>query len=158
DDALITVSEPLATNFVTGGGYLVLQNPAGLLGGIPGSHNNFGFSVKYNSGGTNLLCNLNAIVRSSNCVQGLNCSHPAPYVYQEKGHSIASLSVQTDNAAFNGKAKIQDITNPLSPILIDGNATLQVIMTGNQTPQTNNAIGITVWNRNGGMWFSSDWS
>ena len=158
DDALITVSEPLATNFITGGGYLVLQNPAGLLGGTKGSHNNFGFNVKYNSGGTNLQGNVNAIVRSSNCVQGLNCSKPAPYVYQVKGNSIASSSVQTNNATFIAKAKIQDITNPLSPISIDGNATVQVVMTGNQTPGTNNTIGITAWSKDGTMWFSSNWS
>jgi hypothetical protein len=158
DNTVVTVSEPLTTNFITGGGYLVLQSPAGLVGGLIGSNSNFGFNVKYNSGGTNLQGSINAIVRSNTCVQGLNCSNPAPYVYQVKGNSMTSLSVQTNHATFNGKASIRDITNPLSPISIDGNGTLQVVMTDNGEPGTNDTAAITVWNKSGGLWFSSNWN
>ena len=60
-------------------------------------------------------------------------------------------------ATFNGKANIQDITNPLAPISIDGNATLQVTMTDNGEPGGSDTIAITVWNKSGGLWFSSKW-
>ncbi len=43
-------------------------------------------------------------------------------------------------------------------ISIDGNATLQVDMTDNGEPGTLDTIGITVWNKSGGMWFSSNWN
>lgn len=56
-------------------------------------------------------------------------------------------------ATFNGKASIQDITDPLNVIPIDGNATLQVTMTDNDIGDT---IGITVWNKAGGLFFSSN--
>ncbi len=37
-------------------------------------------------------------------------------------------------ATFKGKANIQDITNPVAPISVDGNATLQVQMTDKASP------------------------
>jgi Bacterial Ig-like domain (group 3) len=174
DDTVVTVSQPLVSNFITGGGYLVMQNSAGLYPGQTGTRNNFGFNVKYNNSGTNLQGNLNVIVRN------------AARVYQIKGNSMTSLAVnycplpgepgyQTGgctapvspctttasamcpiSATFNGKASIQDITDPLNPVSIDGNATLQVTMTDNGSGSAD-TIGITVWNKSGGLWFSSAW-
>ena len=63
DNTVITVSKPL-NDFITGGGYLILSNAAGLTAGSPGTKNNFGFNVKYNKSGTNLQGNINTIVRS----------------------------------------------------------------------------------------------
>jgi hypothetical protein len=60
-------------------------------------------------------------------------------------------------ATFNGKANIQDITDPAHPISIDGNATLQVDMTDTGNVNTD-TIGITVLNKAGGLWFSSNWN
>jgi len=147
DDAVVTVSKPLS-DFITGGGCLMLSSSSGLKAGAAGSRNNFGFNVKWNKGGTNLQGNINTIVRNG----GL--------VYQIKGNSMTSLSVNAaaGTAVFNGKASIQDITNPLSPLSIDGNATLQVAMTDKGEPGTSDLIGITVWNKSGGLWFSSNWN
>jgi hypothetical protein len=145
DDTIVTVSKPLATNFITGGGYLVLSCPSGFYPGDLGSKNNLGFNVKYNKSNTNLQGNINAIVRYNG------------RVYQIKGNSMTSLSVATNKATFNGKASIQDITDPLNPIAIDGNATLQVKMTDIGEPGTSDTISITVWNKNGGLWFASNW-
>ena len=61
-------------------------------------------------------------------------------------------------ATFNGKANIQDITNPLAAISIDGNATLQVQMSDKGEPGSSDSIAITVWNKAGGLWFSSNWN
>ena len=43
----------------------------------------------------------------------------------------------------------------MNPSSIDGNATLQVTMTDNGEPGSSDTIGITVWNKQGGLWFSS---
>jgi hypothetical protein len=154
DDVVVTVSKPLGTNFITGGGYLVNQASAGLKAGSVGAKTNFGFNVKYNKSGTNLQGNINTIVR--------NGSH----VYQIKGNSMSSLYVAPSaapsptkpaKATFNGKASIQDITNPLAPVAIDGNATLQVTMTDAGEPGSADTIGLTVWNKAGGLWFASKW-
>jgi hypothetical protein len=63
-------------------------------------------------------------------------------------------------AVFNGKANIQHITNASSGIVcaVDGNATLQVTMTDKGEPGGADTIGITVWNKSGGLWFSSEWT
>ena len=158
DDTVVTVAQP-GNNFITGGGYLVMSSSAGQYPGASGTKNNFGFNVKYNKSKTNLQGNINTIIRNNG------------RVYQVKGNSMTSLSVQQYSstvsnpcpngvssasycATFNGKANIRDITDPLNPISIDGNATLQVTMTDNG--QSGDMIGTTVWNKEGGLWFSSN--
>jgi len=114
--------------------------------------------VKYNSGGKNLQGNINAIIRRFE--GGL------VHVYQVKGNSMTSLAVNLNvtathpfpTATFNGKASIQDITNPISPVSVDGNATLQVVLTDKGEPGSSDTIAITVWNKSGGLWFSSHWN
>jgi hypothetical protein len=41
---------------------------------------------------------------------------------------------------------------------VDGNATLQVTMTDRGEPGTTDSIAVTVWNKRGGLWFSSHWN
>src|SRR5207249_5641112 len=67
DDTVVTVSKPLS-NFITGGGCLMLSSSSGLKAGAAGSRNNFGFNVKWNKGGTNLQGNINTIVRNGGLV------------------------------------------------------------------------------------------
>jgi hypothetical protein len=169
DNTLINVYIP-QSNFITGGGYLMNSSSAGQYPGAPGQRTNFGFNVKYNKAGTNLQGNINVIIRNNG------------RVYQIKGNSMTSLVINycpksptpcsapvspctgtalatcPIAATFNGRASIQDITDPLNPISIDGNATLQVTMTDYGSPGTSDTIGITVWNKSGGMWFSSHWN
>ncbi len=148
DDGVVTVAKPL-NDFITGGSYLVLSKSSGLKAGGVGTKNNFGFNVKYNKSNKSLQGNINTIIRN------------AGKVYQIKGNSMTSLSVKTGSpasAVFNGKASIQDITNPLSAIAIDGNATLQVTMTDAGEPGSSDKIAITVWNKAGGLWFASNWN
>jgi hypothetical protein len=151
DDTVITVSKAVPGS-ITGGGYLVMQSSAGLYPGGVGTKNNFGFNVKNASNSPK--GNINTIIRNSG------------RTYQIKGNAMTSLSINTvitgthpyPTATFNGKANIQDITNPLAPISIDGNATLQVTMTDKGEPGSSDTIAITVWNKSGGLWFSSNWT
>jgi hypothetical protein len=175
EDTVIDVADPITSNFITGGGFTLNQNSGGIYPGDLNQKTNFGFNVKYNSSGTNLQGNINIIDRSGG------------RVYQVKGNSMTSLGVKycqanstgtitscsttgpvspcTTTASatcpiqanFNGKASIQDITNPASVLSIDGNATLQVSMTDRGAGNTD-SIGITVWNKSGGMWFSNNWN
>jgi hypothetical protein len=146
-DAIVTVSLPL-TNFITGGGCANLSSPGGQCLGAVGSRTNFGFNVKYNKGGTNLQGGVSIMVRSAtSCTPGVTSG---PRIYQIKGNMITSLSTQlsgatTNNkAVFNGKAGIQDITDPNNIISVDGNASLQLNMVDNGTPGTNDTLGITL--------------
>ena len=153
DNSIVTISKPLGDLFITGGGYLTLSNSSGIKAGTSGTKNNYGFNVKYNKNKTSLQGNINTIIR--------RMENDGLHVYQVKGNSMTSLSVITTcpkKAVFIGKANIQDITNPLNSIAVDGNATLQVTMTDNGEPGNFDKIGITVWNKNGGLWFSSNWN
>ncbi len=149
EDTVVTVSRPLSGDFITGGGYLVMSASGGQVPGETGMKNNFGFDVKYNKSMTNLQGHINTIVRNGG------------HIYQIKGTVMTSLAVNSvaGTAVFNGRANIRDITNPLSPISIDGNATLQVTMTDTGEPGIgSDSIAITLWDKNGGLWFSSSWN
>jgi hypothetical protein len=157
EDQTVNVYIP-QSNFITGGGYINNASSAGLYPGAAGQRTNFGFNVKYNKSGTNLQGNINVIVRNNG------------HTYQIKGNSMTSLAVQVctasgcpsatspSTATFNGKASIQDITDPNNPISIDGNATLQVTMHDYGSPGSNDTVGITVWNKAGGVWYASNWN
>lgn len=152
DDVVITVAKPLPDLFITGGGYLVLTNSAGIKAGGAGSRNNFGFNVKYNNSQTNLQGNINTIIR--------RMESGVMRVYQVRGNSITSLTVNTGcpkTAVFTGKASIQDITNPSSPVSVEGNAVLQLKITDQDEPGSSDRISITAWNKSGGLWFASNW-
>ncbi len=160
ENTVVTVSQPL-NDFITGGGYLIMgdASSAGLAAGKPGSKNNFGFNVKYNKSGKNLQGHINTIVRSM-LKANPACPTRDMYVYQIKGNAMTSLAVNAvaGTATFNGKANIKDITDPLLTCDVDGNATLQVTMDDNGEPGKDDKIGITVWNKDGGLWFASDWN
>ncbi|TMG00287.1 MAG: tandem-95 repeat protein, partial [Chloroflexi bacterium] len=176
DDSMVTVSKPLASQFITGGGYLRLTSAtAGINSGDVGSKNNFGFNVKYNSKGTNLQGRINTIIRRNG------------HLYQVKGNNLQTLGVLYCNAGtgctatpqngctynassicwikatFKGGANIQDVTNPANPISLDGGATLQMDMTDYGEPGSNGPAGpdsmaITVINKAGNLWYSSNWN
>jgi hypothetical protein len=67
-------------------------------------------------------------------------------------------SPTTGTAIFEGKSSIQEISDPLNPQPVDGNATLRVTMTDAGEPGSSDQIGINIWNKSGGLWFSSNWS
>jgi alpha-tubulin suppressor-like RCC1 family protein len=152
EDAVVTVSK-VSSGSVNGGGYLVLSYSSGLKAGDGGSKNNFGFNVKIGSNGPK--GSINTIIRRTE-------SDGVLHVYQIKGTAMTSLATKPNStggtATFNGKANIQDITNPLNAVSVDGNATLQVQMTDLGEPGSSDSIAITVFNKSGGVWFSSSWN
>jgi VCBS repeat-containing protein len=153
DNTVVTVSKPIP-GLVTGGGYLLMSSSGGQYPGEAGTKNNFGFNVKLDSKTRSPKGNINIIVRNGG------------RVYQLKGNAMTSLAIDNavttghpfPTAVFNGKANIQDITNPLAPMPIDGNATLQVVMTDKGEPGAADSIAITLWDKNGGLWFASNWN
>jgi hypothetical protein len=156
EDTIVTISKSIGTNFITGGGYLVLESAAGAIAGDDVSRMNVGFNVKPNKSRSNFQGRLNAIVRR------------AGRVYQIKSTAIWSLTVNPASceaateaapcaAVFTGKAVITDVTDAAAPLPVDGGATLQVTMTDRGEPGRSDTIAVTVWNRSGGLWFASRW-
>jgi len=155
DDALVVVAKPL-NDFVTGGGYLLMSKSAGLYAGTAGTKNNFGYNVKFNRRNTTLQGSFTTIIRRLE-------KDGKTHLYQVKASSFTSLSannatsVSPAKGTFSAKASIRDISIPKSPIVIDASATLQVVMTDMGEPGKLDQLSIAVWNKNGGLWFTSNW-
>ncbi|MBA3335394.1 MAG: tandem-95 repeat protein, partial [Acidobacteria bacterium] len=158
DNTVVTVSKPIA-GVVSGGGYLLLTSSGGQRAGDAGTKNNFGFNIKNDRNGPK--GNINVIVRRME-------SDGILHAYQIKGNAMTSLvskfatSTTPGTATFNGKANIQDITfanDPVNPrvISVDGGASLQVVMTDRGEPGSSDSIAVTLWDKNGGLWFASKW-
>ena len=154
---VVAVAQP-TNNTITGGGYLLLQSPTGLISPSVSTHNNFGLTVKYNKSGSNLQGNLTTIVRHT----GQGCiPNVSGCTFMIKGTSLQSLSVNPNNgsASVQSKAVIQDVTNPLnSTPWSQGNWLLLMNMQDNSALRLPDTIGITVWDSNGGIEFSSSWN
>ncbi len=154
DNAVVTVSKPLGTNFITGGGYLVLTDQsAGQYAGGAGLKTNFGFNVKYTNSGSNLKGKVNIVVRAAD-----------GKVYQIKTNAIETMAANNSNplartAVFTSKASITDITDPLNPISLGGGHSFQMKLTDKGEPGSTDTIGITLYaNGTGALLFSSNWS
>ena len=84
------------------------------------------------------------------------------HTYQIKANAMTSLGVNIANpaaqtAVFVSKANLTDITNPLSPVSLGGNLTLQVNMTDKGEPGVNDQIAISLWTGSTLM-YSSNWN
>jgi hypothetical protein len=158
-NTLITIYKP-GTEFIAGGGYLMLEKPSGTIQADIPSKNNFGFNVKYNKKGTNLQGNINTIVRKT--ILNTATGEYELNEYQVKGNALSSLTVGTTvddvtPAVFSGKANLQDVTDPLNPVSLDGNFVMKVTMTDKGEPGSSDMISITVFDKSGGIWFTSRW-
>jgi len=143
-DGELTVTQP-SGNFITGGGYQIMQNSAGAYAATSGSRANFGFNVKYNKSNTNLQGHVNVIFRSGS------------KVYQIKSNSLTTLgtsipdpskppsSTNAAKANFQAKANLNDVTNPNAPVSLGGNLTLQILMTDNGEPGNADTIVVSLY-------------
>jgi hypothetical protein len=175
EDSIIDVAQPLATNFITGGGYLVNPtNTAGTYAGDANQKTNFGFNVKYNKSGTNLQGHVNIIVRKGS------------RVYQFQTNALTTLGVQYWNSStslwgaapggtctttasaacpiqanFQAKANLYDVTGSTA-VLLGGNLTLQMALTDHGEPGSTgpgpDTLGITVYDSSSKLLFSSQWN
>ncbi|MDQ3049530.1 MAG: M12 family metallo-peptidase [Bacteroidota bacterium] len=153
DNVLVNVSKPLS-NFVTGGGYIILSNSGGQIAGDAGSKSNYGFNTKFNRQGSNLQGNVNIIIKKT--VSGV------VRTYRIKSNVFTSLGIQTETwggkSTINSKAIAQDITDPNNTISLFGNGSMQIKFTDRGEPGTSDSIAITIWKKDGGLWYSSNWN
>ncbi|ALI98451.1 pectinesterase family protein [Rufibacter tibetensis] len=155
DNVTVLVAKPL-NDFVVGAGAISTSNSKGQYAADAGAKIHFAANVKYNKSGKNLQGRVNVIFSRTEA-DGI------AHVYQLKGNVMNSLSTNTADqmnklAVFTGKAAMVDITNPLNPLSVAGNLTLQVEMTDKGVTGANDAISFTVWTNEGGLLLSSKWT
>ncbi|MBX2876832.1 MAG: T9SS type A sorting domain-containing protein [Saprospiraceae bacterium] len=151
ENAILNIYKP-KNDFVVGSGNIILtENSGGVMAGDAGTANEFGFNIKFNKAGTNLKGRLRILVSR---MESDNVLH----TYQFKGNNMQSLGVDGDTgyAVFTGKANIQDITDPKNPISLSGNKSLQIELYDNGNGSSD-LIGFTLYDKNGELWFSSNW-
>jgi hypothetical protein len=149
DDAVVTVSRPLSSGFVTGGGYLVLSNSSGLKAGDPGTRSNFGFSAS--KSGNTVSGRINLIIRRRE-------SDGVLHIYQVSSNALTSLTGKAPQATISGTVTIKDVTNPSSSSTVESNAAIQITVTDNGEPGSNDTAGITIKTAGNALWFSSSWN
>lgn len=145
DNVVVVVSRPSPGN-VSGGGYLVNENSAGALAGTRGEHSNFGFNARNHKNGRTVHGHVNLIVRSGG------------RVFQVKSSAMQSLAIQDGAATLLAKASVQDITDPLAPVAVEGGASLQLTLTDRGEPGDRDSLAVTLWSKTGALLFSSRWT
>jgi hypothetical protein len=154
DDTVLTISKPLTTAFVTGGGYFVNQSSSGQYAGTAGAKTNFGLNVKNNKSAKNLQGNLNVIIR--------RLENGAWKTYQIKSNQTDSLfenptSASTGTAQFTGKANLTDVTDPLNPVGRASGLTFQITLSDQGEPGNTDSISLSLWD-GGTLMYSSNWN
>jgi len=154
--SVITVYVP-QNEFITGGGYVRIQNSVGLLPADANRRANFGFNVKYTKTGTNLKGNVNYIFRRLE-------SDGIVHLYQVKGNAMNSLTVNASDASennyktavFNGKCNVADVTTG-TPVSVPGtgNSLMQIMITDGGG--SNDKYAIAIWNSANQLYHSSNW-
>lgn len=152
--AVVTVAIPGQDN-VTGGGQLSAANPSGLYADANYRKLNFGFTMKWNKSGKNLVGQVNIIFRTAG---GINC--------QVKSNAVNSLVVQdikdgtkviARKAIFNTKANLTNLDNPLNPGL-GGNLNLTVEAQESLVAGGSHQFTVTLTNPGGGLLYASNWN
>jgi len=151
--AIIMVADSSGSLKILGGGKL--EKMVGFLNNMGGQptiffekegYTHFGFEISYKKKLVNAIGRFHAVV------------HDARHVYRIVSKSITGVNITKEGgtAAFQAKALIYDITRHFGPILVDADASLAVTMNDLSGKKTD-TIGITVLNKKGGIWFSTNW-
>jgi hypothetical protein len=150
EDTIVSVAKP-GTDMVTAGGYLVNQSSSGTYAGDPGLKTNLGLNLKFNKKVTSILGRATVLVRQ------------AGHVYQIKTNFLNSLlispasAIKPATAELVARVSIQEVTDPLNPIPLVGNATMNLKVWDTPDPK-GDMLSITGWAKNGKLLFSSNWS
>lgn len=128
-----------------------MGSSAGVHAADAGTESGFCASAKYVKGGRELQSNAEITIQSD------------ARVYRVAAGAMSSLTVQPDPsgkggaATLMGDAVIEDVTDPHDPVAVDDDATLLLTLADGGGPSAADTVGITVWNKDGGLWFSSHW-
>ena len=147
---LVTVTKQVPGS-INGGGYLINTASGGIYAGDAGQRTSFAFNVKANKGKGTPQGNVVVRVRRMEADGVL-------HTYEIRSNAILSVvtNPSTGSATFEARATIKDVTDPLNVISIDGNALLRITVSDGGNIAADR-IGATLWNKDGGLYFSSLW-
>jgi hypothetical protein len=157
---LIVVSKPITGGEFKGSGQISNEGSAGFIKGASGEVNDttFYFDVAYNKKGTNPQGKVTIWVWSWYKPDGTLDTTTHKYVITS--NAIATLAINQKGAlgtaSFSSKATVKEELSGGGMSGIDGGAVIQISVTDQDT--TGDLLAITVQQKKGGLWFSSNWS
>jgi len=116
-------------------------------------------AVSFNKSLTNLQGSVQLLIKSRNKPDGT--VDTVSHTYLIKSTSVAGLTSPAPGVlTFTGKCVVQDVTNPSSPVSIDGGATLQLTTANAGTAQggATGTVNIEVQPKAGGLWIAGGWN
>ena len=171
-DQLITVAEPGYASRILGDGTVDLNASLTATGylatgagtassAIPTGTSNYlsaQAGVTYNKSYTNPQGKVTLKFNSYNKPDGSVDTHL--HTYQITSTAISGLTAPVPDSTyyFSGKSVVQDITNPASPISVDGGATFQMTTINRDSTHANGQVNIEVQSKSGLVWIAAGWN
>jgi hypothetical protein len=154
----LNASLPATGYLATGAGTASSAIPAGQV-----NYMTVAAGVTYNKSFTNPQGKVSVQFNSMNKPDG--SVDTVLHTYQIVSNSIAGLTAPVPGAVyqFTAKCNVTDITNPASPINVDGGATMQVTtinsgQTYNNVAYPNGGVNVEIQPKSGGVWVAAGWS
>jgi hypothetical protein len=159
-DKQITIAVPLPGGQIVGGGTLDNTTSNGYLGGNSAKQTDFSIEVKYNKSLTNPQGRIELTIRSLKNISGV--VDGVDHIYKVKTTAISGLTVgkpSLADAQFSSKANLSEVLSDGSSIGIESGITLTIdLYDGNiLIPRSPDKIGITLYRKIGGIWYSNNW-
>ena len=159
-DKQITIAVPLPGGQIVGGGTLDNVTSGGYLGGNSSKLTDFTFEVKYNKSLSNPQGRVELFIRSWRDRNG-NLDN-VEHTYKVKSTAISVLAVGQPTPAyaqFGSKSNLSEVLPDGSSIGLESGITLTMDLfdRGGLTTKKD-SIGITLYRKNGGIWYSNNWS
>gem|GEM_PF-1463610 len=144
--ALVTVAR-LQPKFITGGGKLLSTNSIGTYAAELGTKIHFGFNIKFDDQGLNLLGETEIL-----WVHG-----SALYAFTSTSLQSLVINPLPGKREVIAAGSLADVTNPLSPTSIANNLTLHLVISDNDETGASDTLGISLRNSSNAILFDSHW-
>jgi MBG domain (YGX type) len=152
DDVTVAVAA-LTEDFITGGGSLLSSQSAGAKGAANGTAQKFNFELMYDKSGPVKGSFRIAFSRTESDARAHD------YVIEADPATIALSFARGANTAYAaGSATLTDVTDPRQPIVVANAAPMLLTVIDDSPAKTQPKLSVVLFNRNGGLWFSSSWN
>ncbi|HKJ41636.1 MAG TPA: hypothetical protein VKA27_06045 [Sunxiuqinia sp.] len=161
--ATVTIAKPIDPGTVQTEGSLENTNSEGMIKGAATFTTDFNLDVSYNNKLTNPQGEMSITVQSYYKPDGTLDGQLHTYVINSNAINLFVMGpnspeegnlLSEEQAIFDAKANLSEMTSDGSMISIDGNSPLHISLTHSAE---GDSIGITYYRAAGGVWFSSHW-
>jgi hypothetical protein len=140
DDVTLSVAAP-SDAFLTGGGQVVVAQSIGSLAAEVGTR-----------------LQVNAHTTGKNPSLKVEFAH-AGHVYRFTATSLLNVAIVPSRSGGAAEvlalAKLEDVTNPDAPFIIETNALVRIAIADNGEPGRDDTLAVAAWKSQGGLWLAT---